>query len=162
MSARQIFVRVAQHGVGSDGDILITLGLGSCVAVLLYDTEARVGGMAHVLLPASSMARDPSHAAKFADTAVPFLVEELRPMGGRLDRFRARLIGGASMFSNLLSRGSLNMGERNIDACRKALSDLSIPVTAEDVGADYGRSVRFWPGDGRTLITSVGRGDVTL
>lgn len=162
MTARQIFVKVAQHAVGGGEDVLVTLGLGSCVAVLLHDPVARVGGLAHVLLPEAALARDRSNPSKFADTAVPLLVEEVCALGGKKERLQARLAGGAAMFGNLLTAGTLNMGERNVAAAREVLRSLGIPVLGEEVGADYGRSVRFRVKDGTALISSVGRQDVTL
>lgn len=159
---RQLFVKVAHHMVGRAGDMLVTLGLGSCVAVLLHDPVARVGGMAHVLLPEASLARDRSNPAKFASTAIPLLAEEVCAAGARQGRLTARLAGGASMFASLMSPGALNMGERNVIAARKALEALGIPVVGEAVGADYGRSVRFRVKDGRVVVSSVGREDVTL
>ncbi|HEX2094017.1 MAG TPA: chemotaxis protein CheD [Longimicrobiaceae bacterium] len=162
MTGRQIFVRVAQHAVGREHDTLVTLGLGSCVAVLLHDPVARVGGMAHILLPEQALARDASNPSKFASTAIPLLAREICEAGGRRGRIRARLVGGASMFASLMTPGSLNMGERNIAASRQALRELGIPVLGEDVGADYGRSVRFHVGDGRVIVSAVGRDDVSL
>ncbi len=161
-TARQILVKVAQHAVGRGDDLLVTLGLGSCVAILLHDPRARVGGMAHVLLPEAALARDRSNPSKFATTAIPLLVEEICALGGRKERITARLAGGAAMFANLMGPGSLNMGERNIAASRQVLRELGIPVLGEDVGADYGRSVRFRVRDGGTVVSSVGRQDVTL
>ena len=162
MTARQIFVKVAHHAVAGAEDTLVTLGLGSCVAILLHDPVARVGGMAHVLLPEKQLARDSSNLSKFASTAVPLLAEELLARGARRERLRARLVGGASMFASLMAPGTLNMGERNIIASRQALRELGIPVVAEEVGADFGRSVRFHVGEGRVVVSSVGRSDVTL
>ncbi len=161
-TARQIFVKVAQHAVGRGDELLVTLGLGSCVAILLHDPRARVGGMAHVLLPEPALARDRSNPSKFATTAIPLLLEEICALGGRKERMTAKLAGGAAMFANLMGPGSLNMGERNIAASREVLRELGIPVLGEDVGADYGRSVRFRVRDGGTVVSSVGRQDVTL
>lgn len=162
MTARQIFVKVAHHAVGGAGDTLVTLGLGSCVAILLHDPVAKVGGMAHVLLPEKQLARDSSNLAKFASTAIPLLAQDVVAAGGRRERLRARLVGGASMFASLMAPGTLNMGERNIIAARHALRALGIPVVAEEVGADFGRSVRFHVAEGRVVVSSVGRDDVTL
>ena len=156
------YVRVAQHAVGGREDVLVTLGLGSCVAILLEDPEARVGGLAHVLLPQPALSRDRDNHAKFASTAVPLLVDEMKARGARLARLRARLVGGAAMFQSLMVPGSLNMGERNVRAAREALRQAKIPLVGEDVGGDYGRSVRFQVGAGRTVISSVGREDVLL
>ena len=156
------FVKVAQAAVGGPDDTLVTLGLGSCVAILLHDAEARVGGLAHVLLPEPALSRDQGNASKFATTAVPALVQEMARMGARPGRLKARLVGGAAMFQTLMVPGSLNMGARNIIASRQALEAAGIPVVAEAVGGDYGRSVRFYVGAGRTTVSSVGKADVVL
>ncbi len=66
------------------------------------------------------------------------------------------------MFSSLIAQGSLNMGERNVVASRQALRELGIPVMGEAVGEDYGRSVRFFVAEGRVVVSSVGRADVSL
>jgi chemotaxis protein CheD len=156
------YVRVAQHAVGGPDDTLVTLGLGSCVAILLHDEAARVGGLAHVLLPEPALSRDQANASKFASTAVPALVEEMARMGARPSRLRARLVGGAAMFQGLMVPGSLNMGARNVIASREALQRAGIPVVAEQVGGDFGRSVRFQVGAGKTVVSSVGKTDVVL
>lgn len=156
------YVKVAQSAVGGAEDVLVTLGLGSCVAIMLHDADARVGGMAHVLLPEPALSRDRGNVAKFASTAVPALLEELAGRGARRSRLRARLAGGAAMFQALMVPGSLNMGARNVNAAREALRAAGIPLVGEDVGGDYGRSVRFQVGEGRTVISSVGRRDVLL
>lgn len=156
------FVKVAQSAVGGPDDTLVTLGLGSCVAILLHDAEARVGGLAHILLPEPALSRDQGNASKFATTAVPALVKEMARMGARPGRLRAKLVGGAAMFQTLMVPGSLNMGARNINASRQALEAAGIPVVAEDVGGDYGRSVRFYVGAGKTTVSSVGKADVVL
>jgi chemotaxis protein CheD len=162
MKPRQQFVKVAQHAVGGEGDLLVTLGLGSCVAIVLHDRRAKVGALAHVLLPEPALARDQGNSAKFASTAVPLLVEELAALGARSARLQARLAGGASMFAALMVPGSLNMGQRNVAAAREALRLAGIPILGEEVGGDFGRSVRFDPGSGSVQVSSVGRPDVVL
>jgi chemotaxis protein CheD len=162
MSSREILVRVADLAVGGEGDVLVTLGLGSCVAAVLYDPVARVGGMAHVLLPEPSLARDTSNPAKFASTAIPLLVERMRARGAVPARIDARLAGGASMFAALMSSNAMNMGERNVKAVRAALEAARVPVCGADVGGETGRSVRFHVGEGRTVITSVAQQPVIL
>jgi chemotaxis protein CheD len=159
---QQRMVRLAEAVVGQADEVLVTLGLGSCVAVLLYDPEARVGGMAHVLLPDPSSARDTSNAAKFASTAVPLLVSRMLERGARRERLEARIVGGASMFSLLTISGAINMGARNVAACRGALETAGIPICGEEVGREQGRSVRFFLGDGRVLVTSAVGADVVL
>ncbi|HET7231031.1 MAG TPA: chemotaxis protein CheD [Longimicrobium sp.] len=162
MKPRPIYVKVAHHAVGQAGDLLVTLGLGSCVAIMLHDRQARVGGLAHVLLPEPALARDRGNSAKFAATAVPMLIEEMAALGARSARLEARIVGGASMFATLMVPGSLNMGERNIRASREALRKAGIPLLGEAVGGDHGRSVRFNVAEGSTLVSSVGKQDVVL
>ena len=151
-------VKVADFAVGKNGDTVIaTVGLGSCVAIALYDPATRVGALAHVLLPSESMARDRSNLAKFPAAAVPMLLAEMKGLGSSAG-IKARLVGGASMFASLLPNGGANIGERNVAASRAALTAAGVPVLAEDVGGDYGRSVYFHLTDGRIEVHSLKAG----
>jgi chemotaxis protein CheD len=154
-------VKVADWAVGRGDDVIVTIGLGSCVAIAIYDLQARVGGLAHVLLPQESMSRDTGNRAKFPGTAVPLLVEEMRRLGAR-GPMVARIAGGASMFGGLLPTSGINMGERNVDASRRALEAARISLAAEDTGGDYGRSVYFHLSDGRLVVKSLRMGDRVL
>jgi chemotaxis protein CheD len=154
--ATERIVKVADWAVDRGNTVLVTLGLGSCVAIMLHDPDARMGGMAHILLPSKSLARDASHPGKFPETAVPLLVQRLAILGADPRRLIAKLAGGASMFAALMVPGSVQMGERNIAAARQALRHAGIPVNAEAVGGQSGRTVRFSVADGRAHITSVG------
>ncbi len=142
--------------------VLVTLGLGSCVAIMLHDPGACAGAMAHILLPSRSLARDTSNPAKFPETAVPLLVERLVALGADPRRLVAKLAGGASMFAALMLPGAVQMGERNVVAAREALRRAGIPVAREAVGGGAGRSVRFFVKDGRVEIRSVGADVVVL
>jgi chemotaxis protein CheD len=75
---------------------------------------------------------------------------------------RAKLVGGASMFSNLLPAGSIQIGDRNVAAARQALRALGVPIIAEDVGSDHGRSVHFFLDDGRVEVRSLKKGNRVL
>lgn len=157
--SNEVRVRVADLAVGSDTQILITIGLGSCVAIALHDPVARVGGLAHILLPAETMARDRSNPAKFPASAIAVLLSEMTRLGADPRRVRAKLVGGASMFANLLPNGNSNIGERNVIASREALAARTVPIVAEDTGRDYGRSVYFHVADGRLEVRSLKMGD---
>jgi len=157
----EVRVKVADYAVAADG-LLTTVGLGSCVAIVLYDPVARVGGLAHVLLPDESMSRDRSNPAKFPASAVPLVIEQMRKLGAVHGRIRARIAGGASMFGNFGASGGINIGERNIAAVRQALATRSIDIVAEDTGSDYGRSVYFNVADGRVEVRSVRKGSRAL
>jgi len=154
-------VKVADYAVAAGG-MISTIGLGSCVAIILYDAQARVGGLAHVLLPNEAMSRDRSNPAKFPSSAVPLLLSEMRLLGARLERVRAKIVGGASMFGNLIPAGGINIGERNIAAVRTALSEVKVPIVAEDVGSDHGRSVFLFLDDGRVEVRSLKKGSRVL
>lgn len=155
----EIRVKVAECAVGRDEQILITIGLGSCVAIALYDSTVRVGGLAHTLLPDETMARDRTNPAKFAASAVTLLLAEMTRLGADAKRIRAKLVGGASMFANLLPAGGINIGDRNIAAARQALARNGIGIVAEDVGSDHGRSVHFHLDDGRVEVRSLKKGN---
>ena len=154
-------MKVADFAVGKGGGVLSTIGLGSCVAIVIYDKQTRVGGMAHILLPSEGLSRDKDNRAKFPGTAVPLLLEEMKKLGAR-GPYTAKIAGGSSMFGALLPSGGINMGERNVLSSRQALSDAGIPLAAQDVGGDYGRSVYFHLDDGRMLVRSLKSGDRAL
>ncbi|HET7790570.1 MAG TPA: chemotaxis protein CheD [Gemmatimonadales bacterium] len=154
--ARELVVKVADWAADHGDAAISTLGLGSCVAIMLYDPKSKVGGMAHVLLPSKSLSRDTSNPAKFPETAVPLLIQRLVALGGDPRHLVAKLAGGASMFAQLMTPGSVQMGERNVVACRAALRAAGIPIAAEAVGGNAGRSVRFVLEDGRVEIRMVG------
>jgi chemotaxis protein CheD len=162
VSGTEILVRVADLRVGKGGDVLLTVGLGSCVAILLYDAVARVGGLAHVLLPSPALSRPDANPAKFPQTALPRLLELMGKQGAATRRVTARLVGGASMFASLAAPGTIQMGERNAVACRQMLNQHGLALTGEATGGDYGRTVRLWTADGRVEITSVAHGLHTI
>ena len=158
----EIIVKVADLRSGTGNDILVTIGLGSCVAIVLYDATAHVGGLAHVLLPSPALGRQDSNPAKFPQTALPILLEQMGQQGASIRRISARLVGGASMFSGLGAPGTIQMGERNIVASRQALHLAGVAIVGEATGGDYGRTVRLWVADGRLEISSVAHGVQTI
>lgn len=157
---RETVVGVGEFGVAAGRGTLTTAGLGSCVAVALYAPDARVAALAHVLLPSSQMGRASERPAKFADIAVPLLVRELRRHGAT-GPLVAKIAGGARMFGTLLSSG-VNMGERNVEAVRRALTAAHVTIAAEDVGGEHGRSVSVDVATFQVRITSLDRGDRVL
>lgn len=150
-------VGVAQSAVRRHNGLLISHGLGSCVAIILYDPSTQTAGLAHILLPNESYSRERSRAAKFADTAVPHLVQDMRRAGAR-GAMHARLVGGASMFGALLTTTGINMGSRNVASARAALERAGIALIGEDVGGDFGRTVSVTVADGVVTVRSVDRG----
>ena len=140
-------IGIGEYRVGSFP--MITIGLGSCIGLTLYDPMLRVGAMVHIMLPESGGRVD--RPGKYADTAVPLLVKELVALGCKNRSIIARMVGGACMFEYFGT--SLNIGERNAAKVRVLLAECHIQVGAEDVGGKVGRSVTFLPNDsGRVLI----------
>ena len=156
----EVRVKVADYAVRKGGHVIATIGLGSCVAIALYDREAKVGGLAHILLPSMAMSRETSNPAKFPQTIVPIMLDEMRRLGSASSaRISAKIVGGASMFGQLVSGTGINVGERNVAATREVLAAANIPLLAEDTGLDYGRSVYFHIDDGRVEVRSLKKGD---
>lgn len=155
-------MRVADAAAAQGNAMLTTIGLGSCVAIVLHDADRKIGGLAHILLPSESLAQDRSNRAKFPGSAVPLLLEEMQRLGSRPTRITARLVGGASMFAALLPAGGLQMGERNLLATRDALGKARLPIVGEDVGGGHGRSVFFDIASGQVQVRSMVKGDVVL
>ena len=153
-ATRERRVGVAAHAVGGRGDVLTTVGLGSCVAVVLHDAAAEVGAMAHVLLPHEAVGRGGGSRAKYASTAVALLLEEMAVAGaGRA--VVAKIAGGASMFATLLQSGGVNMGERNVAETVRALARAGVPLVGRDTGGEHGRSVSFDVATGRVDVRSL-------
>lgn len=143
-------------------ETLITLGLGSCIGLVLYDAEANIAGMAHIMLPRSPQNKPESDQkrGKFAETATPFLLEALLHSGACRNRIRAKLAGGAKMFNLSSSSKSsfLAIGEQNIKATLSMLEKLSIIVAAQDLGGTRGRSIRFDTTTWTLEIKTLGQG----
>jgi chemotaxis protein CheD len=154
MTSREIIIRVADLRTGSTGDVLVTYGLGSCVAIVLYDPAKRIGGLAHIMLPSRSLARREDVPGKTPQSAVPALMEQLTALGANSRRLTARLVGGASLFASLTPPGSIQMGERNVVASREVLHQHGIPLVGELVGGESGRSVWFHLDDGSLVVRS--------
>ena len=156
-------VKVADYAVRRGDKVIATIGLGSCVAIALYDRDTKAGGLAHILLPNQALSRETSNPAKFPETIVPLMLEEMRALaGGASGRVSAKIVGGASMFAQLAGGNGVNVGERNVAATRETLAAHDIPLVAEDTGLDYGRSVYFHLDDGRVEVRSLKAGDRVL
>jgi chemotaxis protein CheD len=158
----RVQVRIGEVKIAPDESLLFTIGLGSCVAVALYDGRIRLGGLLHAMLPDPASGRKDAPPGRFATTAVADLVALLIEHGAAASRIRARLAGGASMFRDVLDSDGLRLGRRNVEMARHALDQLNVPIDGEDVYGTYGRSVFFRTTDGRVTVTSVRHDDVIL
>lgn len=138
--------------------MITTLGLGSCVGVALYDPKTKISGLAHVMLPSSEQAKNKSNIAKFADTAIVKLVDDMIKLGAKKERIVAKLAGGAQMFAFNGGSDLMRIGYRNVVASKEVLADLNIPIISEDTGGNYGRTIELYSDDGRLVIKTIGFG----
>lgn len=139
-------VGIADLNTVREPDTIRTLGLGSCVGVVIYDFQKKIAGLSHVLLPDSNLAKQKTvNEFKYADTALPILVDRLLKMGARKYALKAKLAGGAEMFKFNSSSDIMRIGPRNVEAVLKQLRILQIPVVSEDVGGSVGRTIEFDP-----------------
>lgn len=138
-------------------DELVALGLGSCIGVIMIDAHAQVAGLAHVMLPESGEPGAPR--GKFADTAVPALLDGVLARGATRSHLQIGIAGGAAMFG---SGGRLDIGARNTSAVRSALSAAGLGCDAADTGGTQGRTVRISVGTGCATVRAAGGTTVAL
>ncbi|MQN01399.1 MAG: chemotaxis protein CheD [Lachnospiraceae bacterium] len=150
-----IKVGMADLKVCKAPDNLTTIGLGSCIGIALYDPVTKVTGLAHIMLPDSTSIRNNSNIAKFADTGIKKLLDDMLKMGASKSRIRAKIAGGAKMFD--IGSSTMNVGDRNAAASRAMLKQLGIPLIAEDCGKNFGRTVELYSANGDFLIKAVGK-----
>lgn len=155
--AEMIKVGMADLKLCISPNSITTLGLGSCVGVAIRDTGNKVGGLAHVMLPDSNEIKNNVNLAKFADTGVAELVRQMEKAGARRKMMVAKIAGGAQMFAFQNNSQMMRVGDRNVEAVKKKLRELGIPIKAEDTGLNYGRTVEFYPESGDFIIKSVGK-----
>lgn len=141
-------------------EMIRTSGLGSCVGVVIYDETARIAGLVHIMLPDSSLAKaGAKNEAKFADTGVPALIKTLTKSGARPFRLKAKIAGGAQMFQYKSGSDLMKIGPRNVEAVKQQLKIARIPILAEDVGGNSGRTIEFDPLTFILHIRSVNKGE---
>ena len=146
-SEQMAMIGIGEYRVGSFP--MMTIGLGSCIGLTMYDPNLKLGAMEHIMLPESAGRMD--RPGKYVDTAVPLLVNELVALGCKNRSIVAKIAGGACMFEYFGT--NLNIGERNAGKVRILLKEHHIQLAAEDVGGKVGRSVTFLPSnDGRVSI----------
>ena len=147
-------------------DVLVAYGLGSCVAVCLYDPVARVGGMLHALLPTAPSNNGRGNSGKptkFVDQGTPLLIEALMRLGARRSRLIAQLCGGAKVLSAPgFEESELSIGKRNVLAVESTLHAVGVPIRARRTGGCVGRTVRFYLANGQVTVKSLGQEEQVL
>ena len=152
-----IKVGMADLNVCTAPDVITTLGLGSCVGIVLHDPLRKIAGMVHVMLPDSTKILNNENKAKFADTGIDALILEMTKIGADRRTLIAKIAGGAQMFAFSNNNEMMRIGDRNVEATKLKLQLLGISIKAEDTGLNYGRTIEFYPDTGMLLIKSVGK-----
>ncbi|HJV46717.1 MAG TPA: chemotaxis protein CheD [Bacillota bacterium] len=153
-----IKVGMADLNVASSPNRIRTTGLGSCVGVTLYDAVVKIGGMAHVMLPSSSLGKGEINYAKYADTAIPKLIEGMIKLGANPRRLIAKMAGGSQMFAFSSSSDIMRIGPRNVEACKEALHKENIRIVVEDTGGNWGRTIEIDCTTGLLQVRTVNQG----
>lgn len=162
MVATELMVRMGElEASRSAGDVLVSIGLGSCIGLALVDRQNCVAGLAHVMLPTASASAGDA-PGKFAGTAVPALVGRMRELGSTEQNLEAVLVGGAQMFSFGGGPGRLDVGARNDEATRAALAAAQIPVVAAETGGGAGRTVRVIVDGAYVTVKEAGGSERTI
>lgn len=152
-----IKVGMADLKVCKAPDALTTIGLGSCIGIALWDPTTKITGLAHIMLPDSTQIKNNSNIAKFADTGIQKLYDDMIAAGANKARLVAKIAGGAKMFELSGSSNAINVGERNAIASRTKLKALGIKLLSEDCGLNFGRTVEIYSETGDYLIKAVGK-----
>ena len=155
---KEIRVGIADLNLAWPPDKIITVGLGSCVGIALYDQYKKIGGLAHIMLPDSKQFVNISNAKKFADLAIPILIGEMLKNGSSIRNIKAKIAGGASMFNFSDKSMNMDIGKRNSEAVKKTLKELKVPILSEDVGGNKGRTMILDTSDFIVQIRTVGLG----
>lgn len=153
-------VDMGESKVVAHPDLLRVFGVGSCVVVLIYSGETRIGGLAHVVLASLDETSSSPEGRTAIGVAIERLIDDMRAKGVRTENMNAKVFGGSNMFPNIIESASiLDVGKRNVDAAIEELRTRGIAVVAEDVGGNAGRSIWFDPGDGLVTVKTAFLGD---
>ncbi|MDR1619353.1 MAG: chemotaxis protein CheD [Clostridiales bacterium] len=150
--ANNILIGIADLAVGKGTDTLTTLGLGSCVGLVLYDRLSKIGGMAHIMLPQAPPTVAQKHKAQYGDTAFEELLSQIVRAGANPYLLVAKMAGGAHMFATSTGNDVMKVGQRNIEICHTLLQKRGIRLLTEDTGGSVGRTIVFYCETGALTI----------
>lgn len=153
--SENVVIGIGDYAVTTDGSPLSTVGLGSCIGIVLYDSRKKVAGLSHIMLPEMGSKQD--RIGKYADTAIPALLDEMKKKGGSPQLCKAKIAGGASLFT--FKDDTLQIGKRNAEAVEAILKQYRIRIVGKDVGGDRGRTITFYPDSEELHIRMVKKGD---
>lgn len=153
---KEIRVGIADSAIVSSPDRLITMGLGSCIGIAIYDRVKKIAGLVHIMLPDSKQFKNIVNPLKYADLGIESLVNQMIENGCRKENMTAKIAGGASMFNFPDKKIISDIGKRNSLAVVEIINKLSIPIIGQEVGGNKGRTMIFESEDGSVLIKSIG------
>jgi chemotaxis protein CheD len=148
-------VGISEIKFASKPEMLVTYGLGSCVAIILHEPASGITAMAHVMLPMAVRQDRELNAAKYADTAVTEMMDEMDKKGVSASSLVAKMAGGADMFAGKFTGTGRRIGTRNILAARKALDAVGVRLVSQDVGGVIGRTVEFHTDSGTLVVRTL-------
>lgn len=155
-------VGMAETEISNGVEPLVCLGLGSCIGLVAHDPVAGLSGMAHIMLPAAFPHKPVDKPSKFADTAVPDLIQRLLEQGANRTHLLFAYAGGAQVFKFGSQTGSLDVGIRNAEATARALKRHAAKIVASEVGGHSGRTMTFDPATGEVRIRTAQSGERVL
>jgi chemotaxis protein CheD len=154
-----IEVGMADLKIATAPSILVTRGLGSCVGITFYEPFKRLGAMAHAMLPDINNSKIKSNPARFVNSAIDKILEELKKQGCVKRHLQVKLFGGARMFSFIAQDSVLNVGERNVVMAKEILASHGITIVAQDVGGNFGRTIELNLENGKVHIKTIYSGE---
>ncbi len=142
-------------------DVLVTYSLGSCIGIVIWDPQVRVGGLLHYMLPDSRIGRQRGidNPYMFADTGIPAFFRESYNLGALKSRLVVKAVGGSQLLDSV---GIFNIGSRNYQVMRQIFDRNNVKISREDIGGTVNRTVSLTIGTGRTLLKISGRGEIEL
>ncbi len=157
-----IQVGMAELKIATAPNKLLTAGLGSCIGICVCSPAHQFGALAHIMLPSSTQSKKAHNKAKFADTAVDLIMEEMIKNGVNVSKLYAKIAGGAQMFKFVGESSIMNIGQRNALAVEEHLKRIGIKIAARDTGGNFGRTIVFDPKTGDLKIRTIGHGERTI
>ncbi len=152
-----IRVGIADMNICQSPDKITTIGLGSCIGAVLYDSKTKTAGLVHIMLPDSTKIKQNQNKMKFADSGIVLLIEELEKRGIPKSSLKAKIAGGAKMFNFSSSTEIGSIGDKNIAAVKSKLKEMGIKIVSEDVGLSYGRTIVFDPDTEELTVIKAGK-----
>lgn len=157
MDPQVVEVNMAESKVAKSPAVMVSRGLGSCLAIVIYDPLKKIGAMAHTMLPDIDKSRIRTNPARFVNSVIPQMLEEMSKAGAHVNKSHlvAKIFGGAHMFSFIDVNNPFSVGDRNVEMARQTLAKNGINIVAEDVGGNFGRTVEFNVNTGKVKVRTI-------